>query len=396
MKKSAMYEPFIEAVAAYTPGMKFFDTHKHPDNDAYGYAPDISAYDEDDLPDPTRRTDFSKMSLFLEFKLDLNEDPFEDLPKKIDKENFSFEKETDESKKGLSYDKFLKVMVPDREKSKVENPVLVPLPLKKSQSNSGPYHRAPGKDKEPMLPELVQYRITLLDIGLRVDDYTCPKDAIEGAAHDDSYFKAKVLHRDISAGNILITKNGLGSQSLKGTWQFMSARLLERPQAHQGIEDDRESAFWVILWIAVKHRNNYGVDDDYDSEEVLSVFDSNSYASKNKLEGYTEMGFFLHSIAVVFTGVPQLSSLLEELRRKFLSYYINLPASAADAPAHTSSDNPLRAQGWLVDIMQKYLDKGPWFANDVPVTSNVVLITDNKRAAEAQNSTKQKRARKDT
>ncbi|KAF9485120.1 hypothetical protein BDN70DRAFT_708722 [Pholiota conissans] len=98
MKKSAMYEPFIEAVAAYTPGMKFFDTHKHPDNDAYGYAPDISAYDEDDLPDLTRRTDFSKMSLFLEFKISPNEDPFEDPPKKFNKETFHFEKESDESK----------------------------------------------------------------------------------------------------------------------------------------------------------------------------------------------------------------------------------------------------------------------------------------------------------
>ncbi|KAF9485119.1 hypothetical protein BDN70DRAFT_792271, partial [Pholiota conissans] len=128
---------------------------------------------------------------------------------------------------------------------------------------------SPANDVKPIIPELVQYRMILLVLGRTLNEYDCTKqfvgavrDAME--AHDDAYFKAKVLHRDISVGNILITETGgllidwdvsvmmdFPPQKMerKGTWPFMSVNILQDPDATHGIEDDREAAFWLILWI---------------------------------------------------------------------------------------------------------------------------------------------------
>ncbi|KAI6038782.1 hypothetical protein EDC04DRAFT_2569233, partial [Pisolithus marmoratus] len=72
-----------------------------------------------------------------------------------------------------------------------------------------------------------------------------------------------ILHRDISAGNIIIV---LGHGYLidwdlakarnmqkpcqlthTGTWQFMSAHLIEDTSAFHTFWDDLESMFWVLL-----------------------------------------------------------------------------------------------------------------------------------------------------
>ncbi|KIM39244.1 hypothetical protein M413DRAFT_48285, partial [Hebeloma cylindrosporum] len=89
--------------------------------------------------------------------------------------------------------------------------------------------------------------------------------------HDAAYFDAKILHRDISVGNILIDKDGDGflidwdlcirisdnppsarRPQRTGTWQFISAALLRDPTQIQTIEDDRESALHVLSWLALR------------------------------------------------------------------------------------------------------------------------------------------------
>ncbi|KAL0567608.1 hypothetical protein V5O48_014383 [Marasmius crinis-equi] len=93
------------------------------------------------------------------------------------------------------------------------------------------------------------------------------------AAHEQAYENAKVLHRDISVGNILIyDKGGLlidwefskrvdlpdkaRIAERTGTWQFMSARLLQAPLddplVHTVI-DDRESFFHVLCYVALQY-----------------------------------------------------------------------------------------------------------------------------------------------
>ncbi|KAF8512355.1 hypothetical protein BU17DRAFT_96331 [Hysterangium stoloniferum] len=98
---------------------------------------------------------------------------------------------------------------------------------------------------------------------------TAVRDAI--IAHGDTYDKAKILHRDISSGNILITETGggllidwdlckklqdiyegQGHIERTGTWQFMAARLLVIPTDGEGAvipdrADDLES-FLSSIW----------------------------------------------------------------------------------------------------------------------------------------------------
>ena len=116
-------------------------------------------------------------------------------------------------------------------------------------------------------------------------------------AHTAAYNKARILHRDISAGNILITKKGTGilidwdlSKKVKvyvdadakprrhsrtvssqrdtcvhididctgaqGTWQFISiARLLDPWSRPHEVSDDLESFFWVLMYEVVRYRS---------------------------------------------------------------------------------------------------------------------------------------------
>ncbi|ESK91050.1 other 1 protein kinase, partial [Moniliophthora roreri MCA 2997] len=96
------------------------------------------------------------------------------------------------------------------------------------------------------------------------------KDAV--AAHQEAYTKARILHRDISAGNILISEDGKEGYLIDwdfskevtddietprqpertGTWQFMSATLLLGKSSHHTRADDLESFFYVLCWVTLK------------------------------------------------------------------------------------------------------------------------------------------------
>ncbi|KAI9507090.1 hypothetical protein F5148DRAFT_981891, partial [Russula earlei] len=87
--------------------------------------------------------------------------------------------------------------------------------------------------------------------------------------HTDAYDKAKILHQDVSTGNILIAPDQSGLLidwdlskevdqiellRVQGTWQFISTGLLLHPatQSH-GLPDDLESFYWVLLYMVMKY-----------------------------------------------------------------------------------------------------------------------------------------------
>ncbi|KAF8518562.1 hypothetical protein BU17DRAFT_66398 [Hysterangium stoloniferum] len=129
---------------------------------------------------------------------------------------------------------------------------------------------------------LRHYRLVLNEIARSLTDFgntkemvTAVRDAMIG--HGDAYDRAKILHRDISSGNILITDSGGGllidwdlCKRLQdiyqgeahiertGTWQFMAAQLLVIPTQGEGAPipdraDDLESFFYVLVWIALRY-----------------------------------------------------------------------------------------------------------------------------------------------
>ncbi|CAL1708568.1 unnamed protein product [Somion occarium] len=90
-----------------------------------------------------------------------------------------------------------------------------------------------------------------------------------------AYQSAKMLHRDISTGNVMINKNGRGvlndwdhgvrlilnrvPHSFRtGTWQFISVALLQEPSKSHEVHDDLESCFWVLLYISLHYFKHNG------------------------------------------------------------------------------------------------------------------------------------------
>ncbi|KAH9889422.1 hypothetical protein C8Q73DRAFT_707508 [Cubamyces lactineus] len=102
-------------------------------------------------------------------------------------------------------------------------------------------------------------------------------------AHGEAYTRKKLIHQDISAGNVLIYPeyvcgaNGVVTEKLKplladwdmakriddskeaprqldrtGTWQFMSASALSQPSKRIIVQDDVESFFHLVLYYAIR------------------------------------------------------------------------------------------------------------------------------------------------
>ncbi|OSD00222.1 hypothetical protein PYCCODRAFT_1393825 [Trametes coccinea BRFM310] len=129
------------------------------------------------------------------------------------------------------------------------------------------------------------YRLVVKEVGLPLQEFPCGRillwvvrDAI--IAHEDAYKKAKIIHRDISVGNILMIppngKNGkttyqglLADWELSkrlddyqaearhpdrtGTWQFMSVHIQDHPHAQVEIADELESFLHVIIYCAIRY-----------------------------------------------------------------------------------------------------------------------------------------------
>ncbi|PPQ89807.1 hypothetical protein CVT25_007412 [Psilocybe cyanescens] len=116
-------------------------------------------------------------------------------------------------------------------------------------------------------------------------------------AHKDAYEKCGILHRDISAGNVLLKVGGGGILNdwdlaryverddkdrhhpafRSGTWQFMSIGLLANPAKVHHVQDDMESFFWLVLY----HMLRYMKHDKITELEIImeAVFD-HSYKGK--------------------------------------------------------------------------------------------------------------------
>jgi hypothetical protein len=88
------------AVTAFAPNLKFIDTHSNPDTECDKLAPDFGVYPIDDQPQGDTKTDFSKMDLFIEFKIADTSDPFSDPedPLKPQEGDFHFEKDSDNAR----------------------------------------------------------------------------------------------------------------------------------------------------------------------------------------------------------------------------------------------------------------------------------------------------------
>ncbi|KAG1734425.1 uncharacterized protein EDB91DRAFT_1250943 [Suillus paluster] len=113
------------------------------------------------------------------------------------------------------------------------------------------------------------YRLVLDIVGEALINFPSSHWLVEAVwdallAHKDAYEKAGVLHRDLSIGNIviyfgkgilidwdlakLISMKGHRQVTRTGTWQFMSAYLVQNQFAPYVVEDDLESSLYVEIF----------------------------------------------------------------------------------------------------------------------------------------------------
>jgi hypothetical protein len=180
--------------------------------------------------------------------------------------------------------------------------------------------------------------------------------------------------------------------NVKGTWQFMSAKLLNYTSISHSLYDDRESAFYVLLWTALRYiKTEAAPRSVYTPQETLEAFDElwvgpcgmtlGGHSKRLLLMGYEYEG-------IVFTECPELNGLMAELGPVFNARYE--PELTAKQMAYlkktlkkledaTSEDekqdvqeilddsisnryqqkmNKLGMRGWLVDTIRKYLHLG--------------------------------------
>ncbi|KAH9164639.1 hypothetical protein EDB89DRAFT_1912027 [Lactarius sanguifluus] len=121
-------------------------------------------------------------------------------------------------------------------------------------------------------------------------------DTYHSTSHRDTFEKCKILHCDISPNNILLTEStdfngGLlinwdlwsaRQATCTGTWQFMATDLIKNPEINQTFIHDIESAFFVLLWMAL-HYLHSSWDVDGLSSFVDTVFNPQVYGNTGGL-----------------------------------------------------------------------------------------------------------------
>ncbi|KAG7093803.1 hypothetical protein E1B28_007445 [Marasmius oreades] len=171
-------------------------------------------------------------------------------------------------------------------------------------------------------------------------------------AHKDAYEKAKILHRDISSGNIIMV-DGKGilidwdvaklhtdrtprQNERTGTWQFISAKLLlaKKPTLHV-LADDLESYFHVLSLQVLKY-TKHGM-PLYDLAnyikkvyEEVSVVGEGSADSHRPPQGGHSKSWSLVVRSMTLLPVPNdvLHSLLDDLEDVLRVRYLPKPRDA--------------------------------------------------------------------
>ncbi|KAG1788509.1 hypothetical protein EV424DRAFT_1550633 [Suillus variegatus] len=222
----------------------------------------------------------------------------------------------------------------------------------------------------------VHYRLVLNIVGRESHEFTSShqlvsivRDAL--IAHKEAYHKAGVLHRDLSAGNVviykgkgilidwdlskLITIQGARQVNRTGTWQFMSAHLVQHKDAKHDVEDDIESSLYVVLWIALMYTMTHLtipartllVKDVFEVDELEGVGSS------------TKSGFLtsrMHFSKDVFVNRKPLDRLIVALAELFALRYTLVTQEQQD----------------VYDQMTEWMERLSPDANEITLLTNIM------------------------
>ncbi|KAI0296733.1 hypothetical protein B0F90DRAFT_1014957 [Multifurca ochricompacta] len=244
----------------------------------------------------------------------------------------------------------------------------------------------------------VHYRLVLETIGRPLDTFKSTRQLCEAirdaiVAHSVAYEKAGILHRDVSAGNILISETGSGilidwhlskkvskcieakprQYSRTGTWQFMSiSRLLEPRFTPHDLADDLESFFWVLLYQIVRCRKIPKINL---SETIQKVFDDQTDKPYDGLfRGGEGKLLFLKDLHISHWFIELLTTtpckdIIEEFRSFFNDLYLHavgsykfpkilkskIEAKREQDPRVKDAREKLRSSEWMLWVFNHHL-----------------------------------------
>jgi len=181
----------------------------------------------------------------------------------------------------------------------------------------------------------------------------------------------------------------------------MSSALLKNPELPQDLEDDRESAFHVLSWIALRYTKHNKLND---LSPLLSAYDECHDTAAGPRGGDGKIAFMTQAWTVSFDERPALTELITSLARTISARYseITIPEDVkevralllkldAELPADDdetmiysllSPDRAkfakqikaypfaaamlkIRHRGWLVSSIRRYTDdESRWPASD--------------------------------
>lgn len=251
------------------------------------------------------------------------------------------------------------------------------------------------------IQEYFHHRLALGIVGRDLSEFMSTKELVKAImdgmkAHQSAFDEGKVLHRDLSAGNFIIVEDGgilidwdhcadavpsgISTQPGRtGTWQFISCRLLQDSTLVQTPEDDRESAFWVLLYCALR----FSASDlsPQGRSNLLAKFDESAPAETGHVGGVHKKDLLSKPFTFKFTSSP-INDLLEELRAVFAAAYEPEPSEAAKQallrlvaidPTSVEDLQPYRwlvaakqraDDKWLIGVLEKYLALPDWPRHD--------------------------------
>ncbi|KAH9841742.1 uncharacterized protein C8Q71DRAFT_700531, partial [Rhodofomes roseus] len=236
-------------------------------------------------------------------------------------------------------------------------------------------------------PMLIQYRLILEEIARPLTSYKTSSELITALylsllAHEEAWRLAKIIHQDISAGNMLIywyrTSDGelvwkallvdwglckyeeemndpVVRRTRAGTWQFISAVLLRWPTKFMHtIFNDLESFIHVLHWMCLRFHATNMSESQLIAHVRWTYDDIEKDASGNFVGGYQKfLNLFYGSTSFRLLGgsanaglqSPGLQRLLRELARLCQQHYrwmepqLPVPDSVL-ALLQKSQDNP--------------------------------------------------------
>ncbi|KAF9465123.1 hypothetical protein BDZ94DRAFT_1189655 [Collybia nuda] len=204
--------------------------------------------------------------------------------------------------------------------------------------------RMPWKCGMHNIMQRIHHHFVGKDIGLHLTEFKTSKDMMQVVydafiAHKEAYEKCSILHRDISAKNVMMKENGSGflndwdlakrvTQGEKqaprdhertGTWQFISTLNLLKPGKFHNVQDDMESFFHLVLYHGIKYLHHTPLPNA--RATMVTIFDECSVDPNGTYRGG-------EAKLAMFTNRRHISTEFEFIDNTPLTFWLNFAMDA--------------------------------------------------------------------